>query len=122
MLRLDAAISSLEAVEINLQAALTYLDRTLRDATEIDAKVLVAEVEAVKAYLLTLHPCVDAVATLKTLSAEYAGSLEDIERKLRATEIVESIVGLNSGDKSAAITSVTAVLAGLNVTEAAEVE
>lgn len=110
MRRLNMVIGSLEAVEINLQAASQYLDRVIRDATEINATELITALEVVKADVEKLHPCVDVVSTLKTLAEEYAGSLEDVERKLQATQIVESLDGVT--DKKAAINSVIDVLAG----------
>jgi hypothetical protein len=114
MLRLNAAINSLEAVAVNLQSALTYLDMSLRSANEIDAKDLITRLEAIKAYVQALTPCENPIGLLKELATEYQGSLEDVERQLKATQIVDSLVDLNIADKKAAITSVTAVLLGLD--------
>jgi hypothetical protein len=117
MLRLNAAINSLEAVAVNLQSAISYLDMSLRDANTIAATDLVTRLEAIKTTVQALNPCENPIGLLKALTVEYQGTLEEVERKLRATQIVESLPNLSVEDREAAITSVTKVLEDLDTSE-----
>lgn len=115
MIRLEAALQSLEAVEINLQSALAYINQSIATATEIKATDLVTRLEAIKTLVSALHPCCNPIGLLKPLIAEYHGSLEDVERKIQAEQIVGAIKGLDAKSLAAAKTDVINVLAGFEV-------